>query len=48
MVSGERHRVARGLKIDFVVTASIDSGRGDGPAGVAVLAARSATGVLIR
>src|SRR5918998_3118786 len=33
MVSGERHRVARGLKIDFVVTASIDNGRGDGPGG---------------
>jgi hypothetical protein len=48
MVSGERHRVARGLKIDFVATASIDNGRGDGPGGVAVLAARSATGVRIR
>jgi hypothetical protein len=48
MVSGERHRVARGLEIDFVATASIDSGRGDGPAGVAVLVARSATGVHVR
>jgi hypothetical protein len=36
------------LEIDSVVTVPIDSGRGDGPGGVAVLAARSATGVRIR
>jgi hypothetical protein len=48
MVSGERHRVAHLVVIDFVATASIETGRGDGPARVAVLAARSAVGVFCR
>ena len=48
MVFGERHRVTRGSEIDSGVTAWIDNDRGDGPGGVAVLAARSAIGVSIR
>jgi hypothetical protein len=48
MVFGERHRVAHLVEIDFVATASIETDRGDGPPEVAVLAARSAIGVILR